>query len=62
MAVRARPGQAKGEHQLLDGQDDEEALAVELVRQQAAQHGKHQGGAQLGEDDDADERGRCVMS
>ena len=37
---------------------DEEALAVDLVRQQATHHGQHQRRAQLGEDDDADERGR----
>ena len=58
--MRARPHErhAEREHQLLDRQDDQEALAVDLVRQQAAHHGQDQGRAQLGEDDDADERGR----
>ncbi len=51
-------GHPQREHQLLDRQDDQEALAVDLVRQQPAHHGQDEGGAQLGEDDDADERGR----
>ena len=49
---------AKGEHQLLDGEDDEEALAVDLVRQQAADHWEEESRAELGEDDDADEGAR----
>ena len=48
---------AEREDELLDGEEDQEALAVDLVGQQAAHHGQDQGGPQLGEDDDA--RRRC---
>ncbi len=43
---------------MLEGQDDQEALAVDLVGQQAADHGQDQGRPQLGEDDDAHEGAR----
>ena len=46
------------EHQLLDRQHDQEPLAIHLVRQQAAEHGQDESRAELGEDDDADERAR----
>ena len=39
-------------------EDDQEALAVDLVGQEAADHGQDEGRSQLGEDDDADEGGR----
>ena len=49
---------AEREHQLFDRQNDEEALPVELVRQEAPHHGQDQGRPELGEDDDAHERCR----
>ena len=52
------PGQGQREHQLLDGQDDQELLAVDLVGDEAAHHGEQERRAELGEDDDADERAR----
>ena len=51
-------GHPEGEHELLEGQDDEEALAVDLVSEQTTHHGQDQRGPELGEDDDADERAR----
>ena len=49
---------AQGGDELFDGQDDQEALAVHLVGQEAADHRQQERRAQLGEDDDADERAR----
>ncbi len=46
---------AEREDQLLDGEEDQEALAVDLVGQQAAHHGQDERRPELGEDDDADE-------
>ena len=48
----------QGEHQLFDGEHDEELLAVDLVGQQAAQGGQDERRAELGEDDHPDERAR----
>ena len=41
-------GHPEREHQLLERQDDQEALAVDLVRQQAAHHGQDAGSAPAG--------------
>ena len=48
----------EGEHELFERQDDQEAPAVDLVRQQPPDHRQDQCRPELGEDDDADEGGR----
>ena len=54
-ATRATPSENT---QLLERQNDEEALPVDLVRQETAHHRQDQGRPELGEDDDAHERRR----
>ena len=58
MAAGGHQGHPEREHELFEREQDEEPLPVDLVRQQATDHGKDQGRAKLGEDHHADESAR----